>query len=546
MVRGDDVRAAGDPCDVLVVGAGPTGLALALQAHDHGARVTVLERRPDRWRPSRALIMHPRTLEVLRPLGVTEALLARGDTAPRVDLHLGHHVVPVQLDRFDLDGTAFPHLVLVRQADVEAVLAGALADRGVTVQQDTSVSGVRTADGEVTATFRRAGQEGRATARYLVGCDGTSSAIRRGVGIGWEGAPYRHDVLLADVELDGDLAPEVSHVVAGRGGLVFLFRLGEQATWRLLATTRATDSTAPAGQPGPPVPLNDLQQLVDAAGLPATIMDLAWSARIHLEHRLASQYRRGNVLVAGDAAHTYSPAGGQGMNTGIQDAANLGWKLAFATHAPRGCDELLLQSYQDERRSVARAVLALTRTAFWAEAGTDPVASFVRGVMAPMSAPLVPFVLHRQRIVAEGVRVLSQLRWHYRRSALSLDVAPRCATGARAGDRLPDQVVEVGHRPAVRLHELTACAGVHVLLGRDAADPEVRTTGLLHVHRVTSWPGAGALVVRPDGHVGYRSDRCVPGDLSRWLRRICIPILTSPPSRVRSVTTEHQEPRTPG
>jgi 2-polyprenyl-6-methoxyphenol hydroxylase-like FAD-dependent oxidoreductase len=527
VIRRGGAGTGGDPWDVLVVGAGPTGLALALQAHDHGARVAVLERRPDRWRPSRALIMHPRTLEVLRPLGVTQALLARGDTAPRVELHLGHHAVPVGLDRFDLDDTAFPHLVLVRQADVETVLAGALADRGVTVQRDATVCGVRTAGREVIATFRRAGREEQTTARYLVGCDGTGSTIRRGAGIGWKGAPYRHDVLLADVELDGDLAPGVAHVVAGRGGLVFVFCLGEQATWRLLATTRATPSGAAAGQPGPPVPLGALQQLVDAAGLPATIRDVAWSARIHLEHRLASQYRRGNLLLAGDAAHTQSPAGGQGMNTGIQDAANLGWKLAFAAHAPPGCDELLLQSYEDERRPVARAVLALTHTVFWAEAGTDPVASFVRGVIAPMSAPLLPFVLRRRRIVAEGVRVLSQLRWHYRRSALSVDAASRWATGARAGDRLPDEVVEVARRPAVRLQDLTACAGVHVLLHRDAPDPGMRTTELLHVHRVTSWPGTGVLVVRPDGHVGYRSDRCVPGELRRWLQRICLPIVRS-------------------
>jgi 2-polyprenyl-6-methoxyphenol hydroxylase-like FAD-dependent oxidoreductase len=464
--------------------------------------------------------VHPRTLEVLRPLGVPEALLARGDTAPRVELHLGHHVVPVRVDALGPDDTAFPHPVLVRQADVEAVLGGALADRGVTVQRGTAVCAVRSAEGQVVAMCRRAGHEEQVTARYLVGCDGRTSTVRRAVGIGWKGAPYRHDVLLADVELDGDLAAEASHVVAGRGGLVFLFRGGEQATWRLLATTRARPP-APAGQPDPPV--GELQRLLDAAGLPATIRDVAWSARVHVEHRLAAQYRRGSVLLAGDAAHAFSPAGGQGMNTGIQDAANLGWKLAFAAHAPPSCGELLLQSYEDERRSVGRAVLALTHAVFWAEAGTDPLASFVRGVVAPMSAPLVPFVLRRQRVVSEGVRVLSQLRWHYRRSPLSLDVAPRWTTGATAGDRLPDGVVEVAGR-AVRLHQLTASAGVQVLLSRDARDPDLRTTDLLRVHRVTSWPGAGVLVVRPDGHVGYRSDRCLPGELNRWLRLVCVPV----------------------
>jgi hypothetical protein len=213
------------------------------------------------------------------------------------------------------------------------------------------------------------------------------------------------------------------------------------------------------------------------------------------------------------------------MNTGIQDAANLGWKLAFGARVPPGHDELLLQSYEDERRPVARAVLALSRTVFWGEAGTDPVARFVRGAVAPLTAPLVPFVLRRRRLVAEGAGLLSQLRWHYRGSPLSVDATSR-GPGARAGDRLPDQVVQAGRRPAVRLHELTACPGVHVLLGRDAADAGLRTSNLLHVHRVTSWPGAGALAVRPDGHVGLRSDPCVPAELTRWLQLVCAPVAT--------------------
>jgi 2-polyprenyl-6-methoxyphenol hydroxylase-like FAD-dependent oxidoreductase len=521
VVRGR-AGASEDPHDVLVVGAGPTGLSLALQAHDHGARVAVLERRPDQWRPSRALIVHPRTLEVLRPLGVTDALLARGDTAPRVQLRLGRRAVPVGLDRLALDDTAFPHLVLVRQADVEDVLTQALADRRVLVQRDTTVCGVRGEGDQATATVRRDGREDRVRARYVVGCDGSASTIRADAGIAWKGTPYRHDVLLADVELDGDLAPDLLHAVAGRAGLVFLFPLGERAPWRLLATAPARPPAAPEERTT--VPLVELQQLVDAAGLPATITDVAWSDRVHLEHRLAARYRGGNVLLAGDAAHTCSPAGGQGMNTGIQDAANLGWKLAFAAHVAPGHDELLLQSYEAERRPVARAVLALSRTVFWGEAGTDPLATFFRGLVAPMSAPLVPFALRRRRLVAEAAGVLAQLRWHYRRSPLSVDATPPSRFGAKAGDRLPDQVVDVDGRRAVRLHELTACPGVHVLLCRDATDPGLRTTNLLHVHRVTSWPGAGALVVRPDGHVGLRSDPCVAGELTRWLRLVCAPL----------------------
>jgi 2-polyprenyl-6-methoxyphenol hydroxylase-like FAD-dependent oxidoreductase len=508
----------GQAVDVLVVGAGPTGLTLALQAHDHGARVRIVERRAEAFRPSRALIVHPRTLEVLRPLGVTDTLLAGGDPRPRAQLHLGRHVVPVQLAGLDLPDTAFPHLLMVRQAHVEAVLARALACRGVDVERGTALEAFTDEGGRVTAKLRRGGRIERAATQYLVGCDGSASTVRAAASIGWAGHAYRHDVLLADVELDGDLAPGMAHVVAGRQGLVFLFALGELATWRMLATEPATPSGAPFGQLSPPVPRERLQELLDGSGLAAGITDLAWSARIRLQHRIATGYRQGRVFLAGDAAHSHSPAGAQGMNAGIQDASNLGWKLAFADGRipAQDRDSALLDSYNIERRSVARAVVPLTHAVFWAEAGTDPVATLTRGVLAPLVAPLIPLLLRQRRLVAEGVRVLSQLRWHYRHSPLSVEVPPPSAAGACAGDRLPDQDVIVDGRPR-RLHDLTAVPGVHVLLHTDATVPDLPADPLVHVHRVASWPGTGVVAVRPDGHVGYRSGDAAGPGLNEWL-----------------------------
>ena len=151
--------------DILVAGAGPAGLALALQAHDHGADVRVIDRRPEAFRPSRALILHARTLEVLRPLGVTQALLARADTAPAADLRLGSRVVRVTLGDLALPDTAFPHLTLVRQMDVERVLAQALADRGVEVERGTELAAVRDEPGGVRAVLRIAGRIGAGPVR---------------------------------------------------------------------------------------------------------------------------------------------------------------------------------------------------------------------------------------------------------------------------------------------------------------------------------------------------------------------------------------------
>lgn len=396
--------------DVLVVGAGTSGLTLALQAHDHGALVRIVERRPESFRPSRALIVHPRTLEVLRPLGVTDALLAAGDASPSVLLHLGRREVPAVLGRLPIADTAFPHLLIEAQATVEAILSEALAARGIKIERGTELVDLCTEAGRAVATLRRDSGDEVVSCRYVAGCDGPNSAVRRVAGVGWHGAPYRQEVVLADLDLEADLARGVAHAVAADGGVLFLFALGERAPWRLLSTRPAGVANGEAGQPDGPVSGGEIQALIDAAGLPAQVADVAWSARVPLEHRIATAYRTGPLFLVGDAAHVHSPAGGQGMNMGIQDSANLGWKLAFAAASEDrtgSVPEKLLASYDAERHPVACNVVALTHLIFWAEASTDPLASFVRSRMVPAAAPAIPFLLRRRGLVASGVRRLS-------------------------------------------------------------------------------------------------------------------------------------------
>ena len=505
-----------EPADVLVAGAGPAGLALALQAHDHGAAVRVIERRPEAVRPSRALILHARTLEVLRPLGVTRALLARADIAPAADLRLGSRVIRVTLGGLPLPDTAFPHLSLIRQMDVERVLAAALADRGVEVERGVEVAGIRQDPGGVWATLRSPGRTEEARAAFLAGCDGPASTVRAQAGLGWPGRLYPVEIVLADAELDGGLPAGAAQVVAGRRGLLFAFPLGERAAWRLLATRPAGGDRLPPGRFGPPVQAAELQALMDQAGLDARITSLAWSSRVTVQHRVAGRFRRGRLFLAGDAAHAFSPATGQGMNAAIQDAANLGWKLAFA--ATRPGDGPLLESYDSERRPVARQVLAMTHLAFWAEASTGPVPSALRGRLAPLAAPLVPGLAGRP--VAAGIRVLSQLRVSYGDSPLSVEGTPRRRGGPRAGDRLPDQLVSVAGR-SVRLHDLLARPGVHILLDRDA-DPlgTLRPGPLVTIHRLASAPGRGLTAVRPDGYIGFRGRTAEVRPLAAWLARV--------------------------
>ncbi|GAA2439589.1 hypothetical protein GCM10010273_16670 [Streptomyces lavendulocolor] len=576
--------------DVLVVGAGPTGLTLALQAHDHGAGVRVVERRPELFRPSRALILHPRTLETLRPLGVTDALLGLADTAPSARLHLGSRVVEAGLADLALPDTAFPHLSLIRQTDVERVLAGALADRGVEVERGTELVTVREAKDGAYAVLRSDGGAEEIRCSFVAGCDGPDSTVRACAGVGWHGRPYAVEAVLADVELAHEpdrasahepdrasahepdrasahepdrastpgpardpgptsgpatasgrtaaSAPTGVEAFAGRQGLLLLFPLGEQAAWRLLATRAREPGPGPGsrpgdpgarpvfGRPGPAVPLAELRQLLRDAGSDARIERLAWSARVPLQYRLAAGFRRGRLFLLGDAAHNYSPATGQGMNAGIQDAVNLGWKLGFAVGAGDGGPEgrpdgdVLLDSYDRERRAVARRRLLLTHTAFWAEASTGRVPSWLRGVVAPRGAPAVPVLLERRRLVAEGVRVISQLRAGYRHSPLSVTGTPRLRGAPRPGDRLPDATVSTGGPPR-RLHHLLARPGVHLLLQRDAAPlPDAVAGPYVEVLRLASSPGHGLVAVRPDGHIGYTCAVVDPAALNGWLTLI--------------------------
>jgi len=289
--------------------------------------------------------------------------------------------------------------------------------------------------------------------------------------------------------------------------LLFVFALGERAPWRVLATRGPTG----AGRHSPPG-CEELQRLLDASGLRARVGRVAWSDRLRLARRLAQTYRRGPVCLAGDAAHSHSPAAAQGMNLGLQDAAGLGWRLALAGSARQ--PEVLLDSYEAERRPVARASITLTDLVFWAESSPAGTAALLRAVVAPLAAPLMPALLHRRELTTPAMRLLAGLWVHYRHSPLSLDDLPGHG-GLRPGDRVPDAAV-VAERGPVRLHDLTARAGVHVLLARHARDVPPSTVGPgVHVHRLRDRPGTAVVAVRPDGYLGYRGTD--PAHLGGWL-----------------------------
>src|SRR5262249_52196385 len=337
--------------DVFIVGAGPTGLALAMQLQRFGGRFRIIDKLHDRTRESRALGVQARTLELLQTFGLGEALVARGNTSTRLKLHLeGRALATVSLGNIGAADTRFPFVLFVSQAETEPGLTEYLNAAGIFVEPGSEVVAFEMADGVDCVVRRDDGHQERIRTRFLVGCDGAHSAVRKGAGIPFEGGSYPQDFVLGDVEADGLLEPNAINSFVGGGGVAMFFPLGRPTTWRVIAMAAAPARRERSGVDLPltsELSLPELQRMVDAPTEGSVrVRDPAWLTRFHLHHRQVAHYRAGRVFLAGDAAHIHSPVGAQGMNTGIQDARNLGWKLALVVRG--AAPDALLDTYEAE------------------------------------------------------------------------------------------------------------------------------------------------------------------------------------------------------
>lgn len=427
--------------EVLIVGAGPTGLTLAAQLRTFGTNFRIIDRQPDRVHESRALGVQARTLEVLQALGLGERLVAAGRTSTRLMIHFEDRVAEAELGGFRTADTRFPFILFLSQAETERILNGHLAENGVRVERRVELVDFHESDAGVDCTLRHGdGREERVRAAYLIGCDGTHSTVRKGAGISFEGGAYPQDFVLGDVEADGPLARDALHSFPGRRGFAMFFPLGAPTTWRVVAMTADGGRAAPDAPHTSELSLPELQAIVDGAtGGTIRLRDPAWLARFHLHHRQTARYRAGRIFLAGDAAHIHSPVGAQGMNTGIQDAWNLGWKLALAL---RGwADHALLDSYEAERWPVGRTLLGTTDRAFGLLTrymSASAVAAWFRRVVV---SRVLPRVLRMERLRTFAFGFISQLRIRYRENPAVMEGTPPLKAGPSAGDRLPDAPV---------------------------------------------------------------------------------------------------------
>jgi 2-polyprenyl-6-methoxyphenol hydroxylase-like FAD-dependent oxidoreductase len=535
--------------EVLIVGAGPTGLALAAQLGEFGVPFRIIDRLEDRARESRALGVQARTLELLQTFRLGEPLVARGSTSTRLVLHANSRLLAeVSLGDIGAIDTRFPFILFVSQVETEALLAEHLRAGGVAIERGVELVAAEQDVDHARCSIRYIdGREEVVRASYLVGCDGAHSTVRRIAGIPFEGGSYPQSFVLGDVDADGPLTPGAINAFVGSGVAMF-FPLGRPTTWRVIAM--ATDGNNRVGKDAPDrdeLSLTELQAMLDVpTGASVRVRDPAWITRFRLHHRQTTRYRAGRMFLAGDAAHIHSPVGAQGMNTGIQDAWNLGWKLALVARG--AADPRLLDTYEAERWPVGHFLLRYTDRAFGTftrAMSSSALAEWARRAVMPT---VLPPVFGSTRLRSRAFRFISELGIRYRHSPAVAEGEPRLRLGPRAGDRLPDARITVDGRATWLQEEIVGPRLALLLCGDvDTWDVyelvEIREAyrDILAVHHLTTRERPGALLceggsalerlgvsgasaaqylVRPDGYIAFRCAGsglgAAKGYLSEW------------------------------
>jgi 2-polyprenyl-6-methoxyphenol hydroxylase-like FAD-dependent oxidoreductase len=547
MMNHDNVgRPSSEALDVLVVGAGPTGLTLAAQLKAHGVRFRIIDRLVDRARESRALAVQARSLEIFQAIGVADALVSRGTTTARVMIHFDDDraVVEVPLGEVDAADTRVPFILFVSQAETEAVLSDHLRSSGVTIERGIELTAVDVTASEVACVLRHGGGgDEHVSTRFVVGCDGAHSTVRKLAGIPFEGGAYPQDFLLADVEVHGGLNNNMIHAFPRGSGFAIFFPLGSPRPWRVIAMAGTASDRNQNDRISAPASIEELQSIADAStGGALKVSDPAWITRFRLHHRQTRRYREGPMFLAGDAAHIHSPVGAQGMNTGIQDAWNLGWKLALVVQGRARAE--LLDSYEAERWPIGRFLLRVTDRVF--SVVTRAVSS--GRVVAWVRRAVVPRILSRvvgsRRLRTLGFRFVSELDIRYRSSPIVREGEPRLNGGPRAGDRFPDGFVKSDSGTTYLLQALAGpslhlmlCGPVELWDAEACAQINEHGSGLVSVHHLTREAAPGALVdesgemwkrlalrdaaqylIRPDGYIAYR---CAGSDLTGVVDYLC-------------------------
>ncbi len=495
---------------MLIVGAGPTGLVLALWLTKFDVRVRIIDRLASSGTTSRALAVQGRTLEFYEQMGFAQAVVDRGHKVPAVNLWVkAKPAARIPLGNLGQGLTPFPFPIIFPQDEHETLLIKRLSALGIEIERQVELAHFEDLGGKIRATLRKAGAEETGSYAYLAGCDGARSRVREVLGTGFPGGTYDHLFYVADVEAAGAPMNGELHVDLDDADFLAVFPLQTNGRARLIGSVRDD-----AAQDHEHLRFEDVRGRA-IQNLKVEVKNVNWFSTYRVHHRVALQFRKGRAFLLGDAAHIHSPVGGQGMNTGIGDAVNLAWKLAAALKQPPSAP--LLDSYEPERIAFAQRLVSTTDRAFTAVISRSAFARFVRTKAIPAIAPGLFRVPAMRRL---AFRTVSQISMNYRESPLSRGEAGKL----RGGDRLP--WVRVGEGQEHNFASLTSMDWQLHLYG--GATPDLRAVAdsrKIPLH-VFPWnermKQAGLLrnavyLIRPDGYIGLADAKSRVSSIDAYL-----------------------------
>src|SRR5208282_378551 len=412
-----------DPA-VLIVGAGPTGLVLALWLTRLGVPVRIIDKTASAGTTSRALAVQARTLELYRQVGLADTVVEHGRRATAVNLWVaGKKAARAVFGNLGAGLSPFPYALIFPQDEHERLLIDRLAALGVEVERQTELLGFEEESESVLAHLKcTVGASETCKSAYIAGCDGAHSTVRETLRIGFPGGTYAHLFYVADVEAKGMVMNGEIHVGLDKTDFLAMFPLKGEGRARLVGTVRDDALTQKDS-----LSWNDVSQRV-INWMRINVERVNWFSTYRVHHRVADHFRKGRAFLLGDAAHVHSPVGGQGMNTGIGDAVNLAWKLAAVLHGR--ADASLLESYEPERIAFARRLVATTDRAFTSVTSPSAIARLIRLHIVPL---LLPPLFKLRAVRRLMFRTVSQTAVNYRGSSLSEGRAGK----VHGGDRLP-------------------------------------------------------------------------------------------------------------
>ena len=408
--------------EVLVVGAGPTGLVLALSLARNGLKPRIVEKSSGPGEASRAMAVHARTLELYRQLGFAGEVVARGIKIERIRLREGSkEAARLEFGDFGAGLSPYPFVLSFPQDDHERLLVEQLSAVGVEVEWNAELVDFSDDGERIRATLHKDGRAERLEAAYLCGCDGAGSSVRQGLGLGFPGGTYEQVFYVADVEADGEAVDNDDlNACLSSNGFVVIFPIRSSGMHRVIGIVPEAVEARES------LTFEDVRPFLEKQ-IDVRVRNVNWFSRYLSHHRVAESFRRGRVFLAGDAGHIHSPAGGQGMNTGIGDAINLAWKLAAVLDGR--ANPSVLETYEPERLAFARTLVATTDKAFNVVAGQGAGSRVLRELFPHIA----PFVIGFTGVRRAMFRAVSQTRINYRASALSAGAAG----DVHGGDRIP-------------------------------------------------------------------------------------------------------------